>query len=151
MGSDHHSSSSLDGIVSVDAMTTSILSSNVCSIQSSMCLAMEDLMTTLFTPPGCDWSDDSNSVVDIPPPPPRRPISAQQVCSLWKKKRKAEKMKLLAMKEELEFQSHVKRTALGIQRSFERRASGEDSDEERQKASYEKYGSRANFIRGRRQ
>jgi hypothetical protein len=107
-------------------------------------------MTTLFTPPGCDWSDDSNSVVEVSPPP-RQPISAQKVCSLWKKKRKAEKKKLLAMKEELEFQSQVKRTALGIQRSFERRASGEDSDEERQKASYEKYGSRADFIRGRRQ
>jgi hypothetical protein len=115
-----------------------------------MCFAMEGLMTTLFTPPGCDWSDESNSVVEASVPQ-RQPLSAHKVCSLWKKKRKAEKKKFLAMKEELEFQSHVKRTALGIQRGFERRVSGEDSDEERQKASYEKYGSRAEFIRDHRQ
>lgn len=134
-----------------------IMDSNVCSMHSSMCLAMEDIMTTLFTPPGCDWSDDTNSVVEDSVIVMQReqqqqqpPMTAHEVCSLWKKKRKAEKMKLQAMKEELEFQSEVKRTALGIQRSFERKVSGEDSDEERQKASYEKYGSRAEFIQNRR-
>lgn len=140
----------LDGFITGD-QTSKLLSSSVCSIQSSMCFAMEGLMTSLFTPPGCDWSDEetTNSIVETAPP--KAPLSAHKVCSLWKKKRKAEKKKLLAMREEIELQSQVKRTALGIQRSFERRASGEDSDEERQRASYEKDGSRADFIRDQRQ
>jgi hypothetical protein len=138
-----------------------------------MCFAMEGLMTTLFTPPGCDWSsDDNNSVVDFTDNPSaalaaphmeRGPmlmghrtsiLSPRKVCSLWKKKRKAEKKRLVALRqqqEDLELHSEVKLSALKVQRSFERKGTGDDSDEERQRASYEKYGRRAEFIRDFRQ
>ena len=165
--------SSFDEIIaeqSVSSRSSMMMSSHVCSIQSSMCFAMEGLMTTLFTPPGCDWTSDDNSVVDVTDDPiaalaaplpedigpvvimphRRRTISPRRVCSLWKKKRKAEKKRLLALKqqqEDLAIHSEVKLSAMSIQRSFERRISGDDSDEELQRASYEKYGSRAEFIR----
>lgn len=150
---------------------------HVCSIQSSMCFAMEGLMTTLFTPPGCDWSgDDANSLVEmvedsdssyapsssegevLPPPRPLRPqrtrtMTPRKVCSLWKKKRKAEKKRLMALREQQEdlaLHSEVKLSAMSIQRSFERRSTADDSDEDLHRASYEKYGSRADFMRDQR-
>lgn len=147
-----------------------------CSMQSSMCFAVEGIMTTLFTPPGCDWSsDDSNSVIEDSSPSRRQirttsgaemmmnnnntassssssALSPRKVCSMWKKKRKAEKKRLMAMRalqEDHEFHSEIKLSALSIQRSFERRV-GDESDEEQQRASYEKYGSRAEFIKSHR-
>ena len=137
-----------------------------------MCFAVEGIMTTLFTPPGCDWSnDDTNSLVDLSDEP-RAPLEAtmpaqtlpvksqrtktmtpRKVCSLWKKKRKAEKRRLMELREQQEvlaLHSEIKLCALSIQRSFERRVTGEDSDEELQRVPYEKYGSRAEFMRDQR-
>ena len=132
-------------------------------------------MTTLFTPPGCDWSsddNDNNSVVDLSDDPSGAPgvplvenepmltplrarmMSPRKVCNLWKKKRKAEKKRIIALRQEqedLELCSSIKLDALKVQRSFERKVTGDDSDEERQRASYEKYGRRADFIRDLRQ
>lgn len=143
-------------------------------------------MTTLFSPPGCGWAidnsydendihgddrDNTNSLImdptkndDLGLADPyqaqqrTRTLTPRKVCSLWKKKRKAEKKRLeAAMREEaqfvddLEIHSELKLNALKIQRSFERRlTTGDDSDEELQRASYEKYGSRAEFMRGLR-
>lgn len=170
--------SSFDEIIaeqSISNQSSRLLGSHVCSIQSSMCFAMEGLMTTLFTPPGCDWaSEDNNSVVDLtdnpsaalaappihmesrPMPMPHRThiMSPRKVCSLWKKKRKAEKKRIVALRqqqEDLALHSEVKLSALRVQRSFERKVTGDDSDEELQRASYEKYGRRAEFIRDLRQ
>jgi hypothetical protein len=47
--------------------------------------------------------------------------------------------------------SEIKLSALGIQRSFEKKVPNDDSDEELRRATYEKYGSRAEFIRNHRQ
>lgn len=152
--------------------SAALLSMEACSIQSSMCFAVEGLMTTLFTPPGCDWSDNNslaeltNSTTDslealprrredmVKSPSGRSGLSPRKVCSLWKKKRKAEKKRLMELREQqddLELHSEIKLSALGIQRSFERKVPSDESDEERHRATYEKYGSRAEFIRDHRQ
>ncbi len=167
---------SFDEIIADGTSTTGssvLLNLQACSMQSSMCLAMEGLMTTLFTPPGCDWSDN-NSVVDlmddttdamsggqrtlegtmVKSPSGRSNMSPRKVCSLWKKKRKAEKKRLMELREQqddLELHSESKFSALGIQRNFERKVTSDGSDEELQRATYEKYGSRAKFIRDRRE
>ena len=137
-------------------------------MQSSMCFAMEGLMTTLFTPPGCDWAD-KNSLVgketapiaakhELGVPNQNRPrtttLTPRKVCNLWKKKRKAEKKRIMELREQqndCELHSEIKLSALGIQRSFEKKVPNDESDEELRRATYEKYGSRAEFIRDHRQ
>jgi hypothetical protein len=126
---------------------------------SSMCFAMDGILTTLFSPSDAfGWSSDDNSLVELDPamtPSPekpeelRKPLSPRKVCSMWKKKRKEEKQKLAVLQQrssdlDHELQSETKQNAREIQRSFEKRFDEKDYSQQ-----YERYGSRADFIRDR--
>ena len=124
----------------------------------SLCFAVEGFMTTLFTLPNLDFASD-NSLMDSPRRSPtnnkenQRPeLTPREVCRLWKTKRKLKKQELLEMRQQStslmvddhELQSETKQNAQQIQRNFERRFDENDYSQR-----YEKYGSRAHFIRDR--
>lgn len=129
-----------------DRTRTTMMGKEMCSL----CFAIEGVMTTLFAPPEFDWPGD-NSIVDSPDKDAEReqpPMSPKKVCKLWKTKRKAEKQRLLELRQQHdtfsdhELASETKQSALKIQRTFEKRFDENDYTQR-----YERYGSRALFIR----
>jgi hypothetical protein len=123
-------------------------------------------MTTLCSSPEFDvWpADDNNSLVEgggrssshntTTTPSNKenisKPVNPRKFCNLWKSKRKQAKKALLEMRREEsilfdhELASETKQNAQEIQRRFEKRFDEKDYSQR-----YEKYGSRANFIRDR--
>jgi hypothetical protein len=126
------------------------------SLQGSLCFAVEDIMTNLFTP-NFDCSAGNNRLVESSSPcitpKAEQPsdLTSRKVCKLWKTKRRAQKKELLDMRQQgnlfgsdQELQSETKQNAQQIQRSFEKQFDETDYTQR-----YEKYGSRADFIRDR--
>jgi hypothetical protein len=146
--------------ISLDSFFDSMLSQSASSEWASdnqacfVCYAMEGVMTTFFAP---GWSSEK-SIVDSPAdssttrkhPAGSRPLTPSRVCRMWKKKRREEKIKLRELRvqdglfSESEMMSETKQSAQKIQRSFEKRFDENDYSQR-----YERYGSRADFIRDR--
>ena len=140
------SSSNGDDLAPLDEMATKDTSPKTCSV----CFAIAGVVTTLFTPPDLDWCPD-DSFETAAKQEGRRDLSPRKVCQLWKTKRKEERRKLQALRqqsqqslfrEDHEFQSETKQNAQQIQRNYEKRFDQNDYSQ-----IHEKYGSRADFIR----
>lgn len=144
------------GLSSFDVMTRGEPSSPLVKkgswapLQGSLCFAVEGIMTNLFTP-DFDCSSDKVVLEEKPSPAYSGNLTPRKICKLWRVKRRAQKRELLEMREgspslfsDIELQSETKQNALQIQRSFEKKF-----DEKNYSQRYEKYGSRAHFIRDR--
>jgi hypothetical protein len=115
----------------------------------AVCYAVEGVMTTLFTASDFAWSSEE-SIADSPTDSPtsNKQLTPSRICRMWKKKRRAEKIKLRELRgkdglfSESELMSETKQCAQKIQRSFEKRFDENDYSQR-----YERYGSRATFIR----